>query len=1150
MGESDREVLGEGGAMFQSPMLRDRKAGGPLTLKDLLARFRWSTPSVDALLAELEPLTHTARVRRMVELGADPSWGSILLELAGRGVYERRLALYSVYGSRDATVLDTAAAHPSQSVANLANKLAPVCFDDESATARLRAVPKDRRNAFLRRLARGRRRGIVDAFLRELVNSRPDEALPLLQFASSALLSDLFRSHEERFDSILWTRLARHHPAVVVARWKDKVAVGSSMEQRDRRKLHAILVALAPDAPDPALSLIEEALQSGALLSTELPLAALVSRRPEAVAALVLRLPEPPNVNFGCVAHRLSIADRLALLGRSASLLSPQARWIGLTPPDERLAVASLCLEGLRDRDGVVAIDVIVTLPMELRHSEARRHLLLPKLATRIADRMAYARLLPWTAAKAATHKAREHPDAAHRGAALAALIGCTAFDRSQRQDALALVLARKKEQDPVRSVMLCALADLPAGSWVAADLPAIDALTRHALAAADISHATAAQLQRLLWSLVRTDHRPTALTLLVLVAESRGQLASPPPGVLQHEETAVALDLAFDPLLSSWLERREHGRALSILSVFGRFLYATKSARTAVVTIARETHETWTAVSALARVAHGGDPRWFDQTVMELLDADSSWGVRPEVLSHLSRWRQDRLSPFLGGHRHKGRFHDGGVRIIPQFTHSLSWRWTPALQAAWAKGLEELLSTPDPGKREMPTRLRGITDLATLSYFRSAVLMAAAADSDEAIRDASLRALGRLDDGGGVPVLIEALGDARARIAIYALRKGILAMPPQAAMSLLQAAPMGKVTVAKEVLRLVGDVSGPSALAWLLALDPQTLHRDARIARLRALWNFLDSPEVWDRFDQAASDPDGGLLDGVLRIPAARLGLESRSRFLRLFERLVGHEDPVVSLAALRRFLIEPLGRADGALSQRIAQLCTSPFPEIRQAAASALIEGADSLPGETFALAARLCLPNRAWILDFAGQLGSLPTKSMSRTLATRGRHPPTRSPVGFVFPRSHRGAVGLTRATRSVVQVLNGDRRTISLRVALAIRNLPCSESAVAIEQIAASGALHPETFVEALDLPSLRLELDGAPAIEALESSWRQHPDERMRRIALEALCVRAGGNRGWTLEARSILAVYRGDESVLVSESALDVIVPPIEPETH
>lgn len=57
------------------------------------------------------------------------------------------------------------------------------------------------------------------------------------------------------------------------------------------------------------------------------------------------------------------------------------------------------------------------------------------------------------------------------------------------------------------------------------------------------------------------------------------------------------------------------------------------------------------------------------------------------------------------------------------------------------------------------------------------------------------------------MPTLIEAMNDDRARIAIYALRRSLLEMPVSRALLLLRAVPLEKVTVAKEVVRLLGEL-------------------------------------------------------------------------------------------------------------------------------------------------------------------------------------------------------------------------------------------------------------------------------------------------------------------------------------------------------
>lgn len=74
-------------------------------------------------------------------------------------------------------------------------------------------------------------------------------------------------------------------------------------------------------------------------------------------------------------------------------------------------------------------------------------------------------------------------------------------------------------------------------------------------------------------------------------------------------------------------------------------------------------------------------------------------------------------------------------------------------------------------------------------------------------VRDTALRALGRLDGNEGVSALIQVMDDDRARIAIYALRHALLQMPADQTLNLLNQISLKKVTVAKEVIRLIGEL-------------------------------------------------------------------------------------------------------------------------------------------------------------------------------------------------------------------------------------------------------------------------------------------------------------------------------------------------------
>ncbi len=77
----------------------------------------------------------------------------------------------------------------------------------------------------------------------------------------------------------------------------------------------------------------------------------------------------------------------------------------------------------------------------------------------------------------------------------------------------------------------------------------------------------------------------------------------------------------------------------------------------------------------------------------------------------------------------------------------------------------------------------------------------------DKAVRDMALWALGEADAARGAPELLRALGDERARIAIYALRRIVLDLPAAEAMRLVAGFPLHPVTVGKEAIRLAGDL-------------------------------------------------------------------------------------------------------------------------------------------------------------------------------------------------------------------------------------------------------------------------------------------------------------------------------------------------------
>src|SRR5918993_4336228 len=140
-----------------------------------------------ALLRELDRLSHDGRMRRMVDLGraaGDPDTAALLQDLAGGDVYERRLALQTVYGSQDGRSAATALDDPSAALRNLAAQLLARWGEDAQLLAALRDAPPARRRPLLRRFRMHRRLPVIDRF-GDALGAEDDPDLPrLLPYAS------------------------------------------------------------------------------------------------------------------------------------------------------------------------------------------------------------------------------------------------------------------------------------------------------------------------------------------------------------------------------------------------------------------------------------------------------------------------------------------------------------------------------------------------------------------------------------------------------------------------------------------------------------------------------------------------------------------------------------------------------------------------------------------------------------------------------------------------------------------------------------------------------------------------------------------------------------------------------------------------------
>ena len=170
------------------------------------------------LLVQLESLTHSARMRRMVEVGraalVDPAVKAMLDEMAGGIFYERGLSLQSCYGSRDGGRVLRALADPSRMLRGLAIRLvALVCDFEQALQAFSLLTNRSARKRFIRRLSRHRRFDVVDECLRRMFAETDADASDLVSYGSAAFVEQFIATHwQTEAGTIEWVRLARFHP--------------------------------------------------------------------------------------------------------------------------------------------------------------------------------------------------------------------------------------------------------------------------------------------------------------------------------------------------------------------------------------------------------------------------------------------------------------------------------------------------------------------------------------------------------------------------------------------------------------------------------------------------------------------------------------------------------------------------------------------------------------------------------------------------------------------------------------------------------------------------------------------------------------------------------------------------------------------------
>lgn len=1063
--------------------------------------------TTEQILAEVDGLTDADRVRRMIALGrqasASPEMAEALNTLAAGGFYERRLALLACSGSRDGDLPLRALSDPSRLQRGLALSLIPIlCADDQVLTA-LEAAPQAARTVLLGRLVRRGRRGPVDAFLQGLADANNPNLGRLLPFGSTDVVQRHLGTVLPLYGTSDWQRLSRRHPDIVLNTLQAQAGALTEPDTRLRTQANSVLPTLAEVRPQQTLALVRSLLKNASV--SQLSLQELANRLPNEAADLMLASDDKTFLQFGTLAPKLTLERLLALVQRRPESLGSTAVWMRRLPPNTRREVYALAGRGWQTAEGVLDAAVAALLPGELRAEEGRRNFDLPALATRYSSRLPYASLLPWEEARGLLSQTIGSPDPEQRAAALSSLIEAVRYNRAHLPDALALVEAKQNEQDPVRRAMLSALALLPPGRWTVGDLEPLGRIIRAALSAADLSPATASAAEKHVTALI-PFHPAWAAEWLGTLAKERGQIHFYNLGDRLSDRDVERIAPTLTPVLASWETRERETVLVGAARSFGRRLRVFPALTEMLERVLAVTPYAHTASQILGVLAQHRPDR-LAALVPALIEKDRSVMTLPAVYGYVHRRRQDLITPFLGQTAFPGRFSTGRTRFVLPLASGFQ-RWTQSQQAIFAQTLDEV--TRDTA-RDAPSVFFVVTQLAALPAIVPTRLISLADRRMEklAVRDAALRALARLDGGQGVPTLVEALSDARARIAIYALRTTLLEMPPAAALTLLQAVPRDKVTVAKEVIRLLGELKTPDAYPVLLQIGAEQTHRDVRVALLRALWDHLEKDTAWPLLEQAARDPEAAVAGGVVRIPTDRLSPLAQSRVLDLIVTLLAHPDPKVRLDVLARCVDLPLPDPRQTLLPPLLSALGSRLPDEAAAASRAVFATYTGAQAPAIGRAAEAIRTNRRALRTVTDAL-----------LAALARQPERQR-----------------ASAQAVIAALAGDLAAASLRVEIAVASLPPGELALLLTQMADADTLHADAVsagIRGIAASHPRL---SAVGWDSLEAALAASPDDRLRRLAVAALAAGAGTTEGWTPARRERLESYHRDAAPLVAAAA-------------
>jgi hypothetical protein len=1060
------------------------------------------------LLQILESLNHADRTKQMVEWGqrsqTDPNVAATLYQLSRGNFYERYLALQSCFGSRNQTFITQSLSDPSQCIRTLAFRLMALFGEDAIVLAALETIPSKLRRKLLYRLYRRGRQAIVDQCLNQTATTNTEELIDVLSFGSSHVVNQHIHLLLERGGSRDWIRLSRRHPALVAQTLRQTAETAEELNPRLIHWVNAVLPYLAELCPDDALNLCQALMRTTSI--AQINVQSLVQRHSHQIAELICQSNDRAYCDFTAVIQKLEFSQLEALINHGY-LYSPQY-WLAKLPSPVRSQLYETYNQRWRDANGILPVPLVKVLTRSQRLQEAHYHLNLPLLQTRPAERLPYAAFLPWEEAWDCLKSFILNPDPDLRCIAWRSLVETVRFNRDRVPDLLKKIGDRCNEQDPVRGAILATLAGLQPGLWQPDHLEPLTQVVQAALNAADLSAATACSIERFVIRLL-PFHPLWSAEQLAHLCKVRGRFSVYNLGQRLSNAQVRQMAPLLLPVFRAWEDRDRARHLITVAHCFSNRLKVFEGLVEILERIIQGKYESWVSSGALSVLATHHRDR-LRLLVPALIHQDPSWMTQQVVQSYIHHHRQDLLTPFLQRNTYSGKFATGKTTFVLSMYDGFN-RWTLNQQQQFAETLSNVTHDDWQNHRSIFCVMGQLGNLQAVQPNRL-IELAHVGNTNLAIRDYALRVLARRDNGDGIPFLLEAMDDDRARIAIYALRTAILSMPPQAAVNLLKSIPLERITVAKEVMRLMGEFTLESAYQELLTWYQQPLHRDVRVALLRSLWLHLERTETWDILEQAALSEDGAIATMVSRTFCDRLSTMAQQKLLTLLIALMQHADPLVRMAVLQRLVSLPIADPDQQLQQPLTKALQSSLPDESSQATSALLSTYSGKHPQRITQVIEAVLPYRQ---NLQTLLQSLKTAAVWRT----SQFLPT---------------------VRVVLQTLAVDPVTTGLRVKLAIALLPTDELLAFLIQVIPTAI--SEVQYHATQWLKQRQDYQNQQDLLELETSLSQQSESCLRRLALAAFEAQVS-SQGWTDERRDRLKHYQQDGALEIAAIA-QFIFPP------